>query len=104
MSVFENMVSIKDKVKVLLIKFPHLKDNDNKLLAYFWFYQAGEGEIKSSSAQDFLRKLSDGQLATSESIRRVRQKLQEEHPELRGLSYKARKREAVEVKQEIKNL
>lgn len=104
MNVFKNMVSIKDKVKSLLVRFPHLKDDDNKLLSYFWFYQVGEEDIKVSSAQDLLRKLSDGDLTASESIRRVRQKLQEQHPELRGKSYKARKKESIEVKQEIKNL
>jgi hypothetical protein len=104
MSVFKNMVSIKDRVKTLLIRFPHLRDDDNKLLSYFWFYEVGEFTIESLSAQNLLEKLNRGELTASESIRRVRQKLQEEYTDLRGFSYKARKKESVEVKQEIKNL
>lgn len=104
MNVFENMSSIKDRVLSLLLKFPLTRDNDNKLLSYFWFYEVGETDIENSTAKELLIKLSNGELTTSESIRRVRQKLQEEHVELRGKSYRARKKEAEIVKQNIKNL
>ena len=100
----DKMFSVKDKVKALLESFLPLRDDDNKLLAYFWFYQVGEGNIKSSSAKDLLKKISDGELANSETIRRVRQKIQEENPKLRGKSYRLRKSQAEEVRQEIKNI
>jgi hypothetical protein len=100
----DELKTVKDKVKALLEMFPPLKDDDNKLLAYFWFYQVGEENIKVFSAKDLLKKISDGELTNSETIRRVRQKIQEENPKLRGKSYRLRKSQAEEVRQEIKNV
>jgi hypothetical protein len=56
------------------------------------------------SALDFLEMFATGKLTHSESIRRVRQKIQEDNPHLRGKSYKRRKDDENNTKNNIKNL
>ena len=56
---------------------------------------------KGMTAYDFLRLYSEGRLTNAETIRRVRQKLQEENPDLRGTVDGLRKEQAEQVKKEI---
>jgi hypothetical protein len=98
------MKSIKDKVKFLLDTYPHLRDNDFKLIANYYFYEVGHDDINTMSALDFLEMFATGKLTHSESIRRVRQKIQEDNPHLRGKSYKRRKDDENNTKNNIKNL
>jgi len=79
-------------VKKLLIKHPELKDNDKRLILNVWAYQEPElNENKYTvSFKMFSEMFKDGKLSSPESIRRSRQKLQEEFPELRGETYKVR--------------
>lgn len=79
----------KSKVRNLLIKKPHLRDDDNKLIASIWYNEANI-KMTKISGEDFLHLLADGKLTSSESIRRSRQKIQEDEPDLRGESYKKR--------------
>lgn len=95
------MLKIKDKVADLLEKFPHLRDDDNKLIATIWRKEFGMDNV---SALAFLIALSEGTLTSAENIRRSRQKLQEQRPELRGLNYNKRQRKGVETKHTIKHL
>ena len=64
-------------VKDLLEKKPFLRDSDKNLI---WELYISEGFIKNDSItkEDFLNA------PHMESIRRVRQKIQEEHPELQS--------------------
>lgn len=59
----------------LLTKYPALRDSDKKLIWSVWIK---EGKVVGGkiSMEDFLKTTS------TESIRRSRQKVQEEHPEL----------------------
>lgn len=82
------------------------RDCDFKLIARIWFDQAGADEkgksvLRQSTAYDFLIAFREKQYISPESIRRCRQKLQEKHEELRGLSYKSRKKKGEEMKKEI---
>lgn len=95
--------SIKEKVKALLEKNPHLRDNDFKLISNYYFFEVGPS-IKDMSAMQFLEMFASGKLSHSESIRRARQKIQEDNPSLRGKSYNPRKDYSEEVRKEIKNL
>ena len=93
------MKLIKDKVIELLEANPMYRDDDNKLIARIWF-----NECESYGCQthtDLLKLLATGKLTFPESIRRSRQKVQEEMPSLRGLKYKARHEEAEEVKKDL---
>tara|TARA_R100000808_G_C2148051_1_gene156124 strand:+ start:1784 stop:2188 length:405 start_codon:yes stop_codon:yes gene_type:complete len=92
-----------DRVKDLLENYPHLRDNDNKLVATIWkedIIHAGF-KAKSITALHFLHIFADGNLTSSSAIRRVRRKLQEELPELRGKIYNKRHKLEGEVRQEI---
>jgi hypothetical protein len=99
------MKDIKTKVKWLLVKFPELRDDDNKLLATFYSYQVGGWDaLKEMTAYDFFMNLVDNKYVNFESIRRVRCRIQEQEPELRGKKYMARKILADVTKVEIAEL
>lgn len=97
---------IKKRVTALLKEKQEYRDNDNKLIARIWYDQTGtdkEGKsiAKQTTANDFLLAFREGQYVNPESIRRCRQKVQEQNPDLRGKSYKERKKAGQEFKQEI---
>jgi hypothetical protein len=89
----------KEIIKQMMLDKPDLKDNDNKLIATYWFKELQRKNIypETITALDFLRKYADAELTNAETIRRMRAKLQEEHPELRGRAYEIRQ-EAIQNK------
>jgi len=97
----EKIKSLKVKVTQLLVDKESNRDSDNKLIANIWHSQIGGSNIAKMSAMELLKLISDGSLASPESIRRVRQKVQETNLSLRGKSYKKRKEIAEEVRTNI---
>lgn len=97
MKIYKNMKSTKDKVTYFLETAPHLRDDDNRLIACIYFNEIGKQKLEMLNGVDLLRMLAEGKLIAPESIRRVRQKIQEERPELRGKTYKARIKQGEEV-------
>jgi hypothetical protein len=97
------MKQVKDRVKSLLEKYPHLRDSDNKLIATIWKYDLLNMNTHSEeiTGGQFLFLYAQNQLSNAETIRRVRQKIQEENHELRGSVEGLRKEEAEQVKKEI---
>tara|TARA_R110001599_G_scaffold347011_1_gene572900 strand:+ start:29238 stop:29558 length:321 start_codon:yes stop_codon:yes gene_type:complete len=95
----------KDVVEKLLRELPHLRDDDNKLLSSVWYVQIKDlGFLPEDlSGYDILKMIADNKLANSESIRRVRQKLQEVNPALRGKIYAERHKHIEKVKQDLKS-
>jgi len=92
MSLFNQMREIKEMVKHLLVTYPHLRDDDFKLVAtYLLFEIGGREKADKITATEFLKNYSEAKFTNFESIRRVRQKLQEENPELRGERWIERK-------------
>lgn len=92
MNLFIQMKEIKEMVKHLLIKHPHLRDDDFKLVATFLLFEMGGRDVTDKmTATEFLKAYSESKLTNFESIRRVRQKLQEENPDLRGSKWVSRK-------------
>tara|TARA_R110000803_G_scaffold38284_1_gene82632 strand:- start:369 stop:683 length:315 start_codon:yes stop_codon:yes gene_type:complete len=79
----------KDEVENLLIKTPHLKDDDNKLICSFWYYEMKNKGINPEdfSCMEFMNLIANSKLTNAKTIRRYRAKLQEEKPALRGSSY-----------------
>jgi hypothetical protein len=99
------MYKIKETVKELLSKRPELRDDDNRLIANIYMIEAGGFKaLQSMSAQDFLVNFTKGLYSSPESIRRVRQKLQENYPELRGIKYNNRKQSGNDTSNGIKDL
>lgn len=103
MKLLREMSQVKDRVKALLKLHPHLRDSDNKLIATIWHYEIlNKGlNTKDLTANGFLSLYSNQQLTNAETIRRVRQKIQEENPDLRGTVNEARQKEGEEVRKNI---
>jgi len=85
----------KEEIEKLLIKSPHLKNSDPKLIATYWFRELEHKglDVKEITAMNFLKLFAESRLTNPETIRRMRAKLQEEFPELRGEVYYLRKGE-----------
>ena len=83
----------KEEIRKILINKPHLKDSDPRLMATFWYQELKRKNLKVSeiTALDFLNLFAKSKLTNPETIRRMRAKLQEECPELRGEVYNMRK-------------
>tara|TARA_R110000823_G_scaffold315684_1_gene449682 strand:+ start:1558 stop:1863 length:306 start_codon:yes stop_codon:yes gene_type:complete len=95
--------SSKNRVQDALIRFPHLRDDDNKLLATIWYRELQQMKFNTlSNTLAFLKLLSEGKLSNAESIRRCRAKLQELHPNLRGNAYLERHKETEEVQKDLR--
>ena len=86
-------MNTKQTIIKILLERPDLRDNDNKLIAIYWYRELENKNIDSQkiNALCFLKKYADSELTNAESIRRMRAKLQEEEPRLRGQAYKLRK-------------
>lgn len=87
-----NILKHREEVENLLKERPHLRDNDDKLLANIWYKTLKLNNINPDeiTAKNLLSYISQGVMPKTESIRRIRQKLQQEFPELRGKKYNKR--------------
>lgn len=101
MRTYNQMKSVKEKVRFLLTQTPHLRDDDNKLIATIYYNQIGKERLDLMTGMDFLRYFADGKLPSMESIRRVRCILQAAHPELRGQHYDSKQTAGKKVSQKI---
>lgn len=94
----------KNRVEDAITRHPHLRDDDNKLLANIWYRELKEMNFNPlKNTMEFLKILSQGKLSNAESVRRCRAKLQELHPHLRGKAYEERHKEKKIVKQDLNN-
>jgi hypothetical protein len=99
-----NIRSTKDIVKALLISYPETRDNDSLLTAYIWDMDLKkiEKDSKIISAFDLLKMYArESVLTNAESLRRVRQKLQEDQPALRGKNWIERHKNQDEIKEQL---
>jgi hypothetical protein len=85
-----------------LTQHPDTRDNDFLLSLNIWVKQMGK---ISKDEWLFLRKLltahNEKKISNFETIRRTRQKLQEENPSLRGRKYHDRQNQAEKFRKEI---
>lgn len=87
---------IKDNVTYLLRNFPETRDCDLRLTSMYWRI--------FDNCSDVLNELYNGNITHFESIRRMRQRLQQDNEDLRGTRYKVRKYKLEkEVREIIKN-
>lgn len=91
---------IKQRVRNILEINNESRDSDRLLISIIW----EQDSSLINGKYYFLEMLKNGDLTNPESIRRCRQKLQEQDENLRGLKYKTRKQLGEEVRQSIKNL
>jgi len=79
---------IKSTVLYLLVNYPELRDSDNKL--YLKVCEYINPEIETESFADVFNNYDDYGIPPFETVRRNRQKVQEEHPELQASDTVAR--------------
>lgn len=77
------------KVEIILKSIPETRDNDRLLVSEIW-----NQEIGLVYFSDFLSELERGNISHFETITRIRRRLQEKRPELRGESYEMRQHHA----------
>jgi len=97
------ILQIKEVIRNLLETQPHLRDNDEKLIANIWKETINKkyGKTTEMTGYRVLELLALGELPNSESIRRGRCKLQETTPHLRGQKYDKRKNNEDGVKGDL---
>jgi hypothetical protein len=101
----KEILSIKDNIKTFLTKYESMRDNDNELIAYYYYkIMQTNGKEQNYSAMNFLGDYSKGLYPSAESIRRCRQKIQEQCPQLRGKSYKNRHDKEQDFRNQIKSI
>ena len=89
---------IKENVIYLLKNFPETRDCDLKLVARYW------NNFDNCHVDVSINQIYNGHVTYFESIRRMRQKLQQDNEDLRGVRYKTRKNKLEkEVRELIKN-
>lgn len=88
---------VKQRVKSILEVNKDSRDCDRLLISIIWSEDSNYIEDK----KEFLDMLINGELTSPETIRRCRQRLQEENETLRGYKYKLRKQLGEEVRQSI---
>ena len=83
----------KEVVRELLTIKPHLRDNDSMLIAAYWWRELKRKEIDPNKMNglEFMQMFANNKLTNIKTIERMRRKLQEECPNLRGKAYRARK-------------
>jgi hypothetical protein len=91
-----------ERVKKTLTQYPKTRENDHTLMSVIWHEDITTGPVQPSSALGFIQTLSVGALTNWESVTRVRRKIMEEDPSLRGLSYVMRKSKSKVVKKQLK--
>jgi len=93
----QQLDNTKSKVKYLLKEYPALRDCDKKLwIAYLGMFHDLPGKLGEEAYDAFCRLMLEESVPNMESIRRVRQKFQEEGHYL-GAKRKARMEEAKKV-------
>lgn len=100
------LIKTKDRVQRILSLVDYSRDDDNILIHYIWNEDLiNKGlDAKYITAYRFFEMFSDGELTSPESIRRVRQKLQEQNEDLRGYKYKKRMDNQERIKQQLKEI
>lgn len=97
----------KTYIKDLLIKYPRLRDNDQALFANcVWKYCKNKNiDLYKITGKNLLQiMIEDKQMPHFETIRRTRQRIQEQFPETRGLLYEKRQKLSIKTRTTIKNL
>jgi hypothetical protein len=102
MDAIKEMQNCRTLVKQLLERHPHLRDNDEKLCANYWYIEANL-HFREMSAYDFIQMYAERQITLADSITRMRRKVQEETPELRGQLWEKRHKKEEEVKEYLKD-
>ena len=95
----KKLFSVKNEVEKFLIKYPLLRDDDERLMANIWMSHIGN--LENKNGKDILHMLAKHQLPSYESVSRCRRKIQETNPHLRGKKWVQRQSRARKIRKEI---
>lgn len=98
----KQILKVQEQVQILLETYPKLRDNDVRLVASYYYNNISN--INQISAIDFLQIMVNGNLPSPDTITRARRKIQEKHPELRGVNYVERQKLEKQVRENINKL
>lgn len=87
-----------EAITEMLTRFPITRDNDVILLAYLLWGPPHRLDLKTITAHELLRRMAEGELPHFETVRRTRQRIQQENPALRG----TRTRERQEIQRRVR--
>ena len=102
-STTKKIYNLQEKVEILLIKYPSLRDCDKLLAAKMWEIELRKQNLnlKTTTISIFLSLYQDGKLSNAELISRSRRKLQQTIPELRGDAWDERHSEGERTRRTI---
>ena len=91
------------RVSRLLTRFPHLRDNDQRLCCMVWVreLEARDLSYNEMSAKTLMTMYATGEISNPDTITRIRRKLQEQNPNMRGMKYKQRQASQENVKKQL---
>jgi hypothetical protein len=100
MTTTKKLKTLKEKVEILLTKYPELRDDDKLLVTKMWFYELKKYGVEPSlmTAMQFFELYQQNVLSNSDLITRSRRKIQEENPNLRGKTWDERHKEGEETR------
>ena len=94
----------RDRVKKYLIDYPEIRDDYQRLLANIWYHDLQDAGYHPDmvNGKTVLNIIAKGKILTNpESVRRNWQKLQQDHPELRGKTWEKRQGKQSEIKSDL---
>lgn len=92
----------KDRVEMILSKYPETRDSDKLLwLAYMCIFHELKCHIGTNAYNKLKRLITDPSTPSFESVRRVRQKIQEKDTSLAGSNRQYRLNESENTRQDI---
>jgi hypothetical protein len=97
-----NIIKVSSVVKKILIEFPEARDSDELLILKVWGEQEPYLRNIRYTFVKFAQEFKKGSFHSTESICRARRKIQEEFPQYRGESYKAKQNHQEDVKDQLK--
>jgi hypothetical protein len=95
--------TLQEKVKIMLTKYPEMRDSDKMLVTNFWYFELRRMgvDVDKAPISEFFAAYQSGVLSNADLITRARRKVQEENPDLRGDSWEERHKEARETRKTI---
>jgi hypothetical protein len=95
------IASQKEAVIYWLTNYPPSRDDDELLVGCIWARVLGDENLDTKTARQFLHLMAERKLPSFDAITRMRRKVQEDMPSLRGTTYIERTKRSKEVQQEI---
>lgn len=94
---------MQDRVKHILLTQRHCRDNDVYLLYEIWGKELAKYnlDIKNMHLMPVLKMWSNKEISHPSAIMRARRKVQEEHPETRGVVWEERHNQQKQVKKDL---